>query len=439
MSIINHNYNILEQTISDLPSGLIDESDIENYCIHLHILAQYLINTPNCLILPSEINDGKIFRSDKKDILKLENDFLPRPVDNKTYPIWFTTEYPGLSYLNETKSDQWIIACRKVKNEKIKDGIIIGYNFYVNFDGELDKDILCKEQGGIIVKRLNKDLMKLIDNILQLFYKNNKSDDPRKIVIPNYNDTQKYLVSLDELFSTYSYKNGTRNSVYELDRYIANTMMIIFDNVQEILRKQPDNIFVTGINNNITILGYYEGNIRLDPTLYPDDCNSINSEVTIQSQYLDKKVVNDYFYPRDKFNVDCKTELIKFSSKKRTVIGGKNNKTKKLRHRVYKNKQKSKIRSIKPKQNNIYSISMTWFTEDISFNKIFGNWHDRQRYYEREGRQKFLKICHEKKLVEMRIFIQENKDNAGKIEEGYDTYKYDIDDYKKILQEEGVI
>jgi hypothetical protein len=43
------------------------------------------------------------------------------------------------------------------------------------------------------------------------------------------------------------------------------------------------------------------------------------------------------------------------------------------------------------------------------------------------------------KLEKMRTFIQENKDNKEKIEEGYTTYKYDLDDYKKILQEEGII
>lgn len=83
---------------------------------------------------------------------------------------------------------------------------------------------------------------------------------------------------------------------------------------------------------------------------------------------------------------------------------------------------------------------MVWFADDISCNKnIFGNWHDRQRYFEREGKQKLLKIYHENKLAKMRTFIQENKDNKIKIEEGYITYKYDIDDYKKLLQEEGLI
>ena len=82
---------------------------------------------------------------------------------------------------------------------------------------------------------------------------------------------------------------------------------------------------------------------------------------------------------------------------------------------------------------------MNWLVEDISYNKkIFGNWHDRQEYFEREGKQKLLKLWHEKKLVKMRTFIQENKDNIEKIEEGYNTFKYEIDDYKKILQEEGL-
>ena len=82
---------------------------------------------------------------------------------------------------------------------------------------------------------------------------------------------------------------------------------------------------------------------------------------------------------------------------------------------------------------------MNWLAEDLSSNKnIFGNWYDRQRYYEKEGKQKLLKFWHERALEKMRTFIQENKDNMEKIEEGYTTYKYELDDYKKILQEEGI-
>lgn len=83
---------------------------------------------------------------------------------------------------------------------------------------------------------------------------------------------------------------------------------------------------------------------------------------------------------------------------------------------------------------------MNWLTEDLSSNRkvkiISPITHP--IYFEREGKQKLLKIWHEKKLVKMRNFIQENKDNKIKIEDGYNTYKYEIDDYKKILQEEGL-
>jgi hypothetical protein len=49
-----------------------------------------------------------------------------------------------------------------------------------------------------------------------------------------------------------------------------------------------------------------------------------------------------------------------------------------------------------------------------------------------------LKNWHEKNLVKMRTFIQENKDNNANIEEGCNTYKNDIDDYIRILREEGL-
>jgi hypothetical protein len=83
---------------------------------------------------------------------------------------------------------------------------------------------------------------------------------------------------------------------------------------------------------------------------------------------------------------------------------------------------------------------MNWLVEDMSSNrnKIFGNWHDRQLYLQREGNQKLLKNWHEKNLVKMRTFIQENKDNNANIEQGFDTYKNDIDDYIRILREEGL-
>ena len=211
MSIINNSYVIVEQTVSAPPSNLIDESDIQEYYRHIHILAQYLITTPNCLILPSEINDGKVFRSDIPIKLKPENDYLPEVLENKTDPIWFTTEHPKTAYLNDTISDEWIITCRKVKSEKIKDDKPIGYNFYVNFDGEVDEDILCKEKSDVTVKRLNKDLMKLLDNVLQLFYKKNKTGEGDNVLIPKYKVIREYLTTIQQLMSTYSYENGTRN------------------------------------------------------------------------------------------------------------------------------------------------------------------------------------------------------------------------------------
>lgn len=425
MNIINHNCIITKQTISEIPSHLLDEDDIEDYYTHIHTLAQYLITTPNCLILPRDINDGKIFRSDIPIKLKSENDYLPEILDNKTDPIWFTTEHPMAAYLNGSISDEWIISCRKVKSEKIKEDRIIGYNFYINFDGEVDEDILCKHE--INIKRLNKHLMKLLDNILQLFYKKNKTADGNSILIPKYKVIHEYLTNIQELITAYSYENGTRNSSYEVDRYISNIMMLIFNNIQEIYRKQPENLFIDIENNNITILGYYEGNIRFDTGLYPNDCISINAEVTIQSQYLNKELINEFFYPRDKNNSICQTEYVIISNKSVSIVGGKNrqNKTKQRRS---KNKIKNKkTRQKKYKYNNIY---MNWL-EDLSHNR-------RSNIVGPATHPILFSIEGKRKLIEMRTFIQENKDNMAKIEEGYTIYKNELEYYKKILQSEGV-
>jgi len=438
MSIINNSYVIVEQTVSAPPSNLIDESDIQEYYRHIHILAQYLITTPNCLILPSEINDGKVFRSDIPIKLKPENDYLPEVLENKTDPIWFTTEHPKTAYLNDTISDEWIITCRKVKSEKIKDDKPIGYNFYVNFDGEVDEDILCKEKSDVTVKRLNKDLMKLLDNVLQLFYKKNKTGEGDNVLIPKYKVIREYLTTIQQLMSTYSYENGTRNSSYEDDRYIANIIMLIFNNIQEIYRKQPHNIFFIDVNNNITILGYYAGYIRFDTKLYPHECNAINAEVTIQSQYLSKELIGEYFYLRNKTNSDCKTESITLSNRSIMLVGGKNINRKKNKTKIKRKKNKTKIRKTKQKKYKYNNIFMNWLTEDLSSNKRSKiiSYVTHPMYFDLEGKKKIL---HERNLEKMRSFIQENKDNMEKIEEGYTTYKYELDDYKKILQEEGII
>jgi len=81
---------------------------------------------------------------------------------------------------------------------------------------------------------------------------------------------------------------------------------------------------------------------------------------------------------------------------------------------------------------------MKWLTEDLSSNKRSKiiSYVTHPMYFDQEGKKKIL---NEMKLEKMRTFIQENKDNKEKIEEGYTTYKYDLDDYKKILQEEGII
>lgn len=80
---------------------------------------------------------------------------------------------------------------------------------------------------------------------------------------------------------------------------------------------------------------------------------------------------------------------------------------------------------------------MNWLEEALSSNKKSKiiSYVTHPLYFDKEYKKK---IFHERTLEKMRTFIQENKDNMEKIEEGYTTYKYELDDYKKILQEEGI-
>jgi hypothetical protein len=74
---------------------------------------------------------------------------------------------------------------------------------------------------------------------------------------------------------------------------------------------------------------------------------------------------------------------------------------------------------------------MNWLTQDISSNrkvKIIGP----------TTHPILFTLDGKRKLVKMRTFIKENKDNMAKIEEGYNVYKNEIEYYKKFLQSEGV-
>ena len=94
-------------------------------------------------------------------------------------------------------------------------------------------------------------------------------------------------------------------------------------------------------------------------------------------------------------------------------------------------RNKTKIKKTKQKKYKYNNIYMNWLTQDISNNRkvkiISPVTHP--IYFDMDGKQKLLK---------MRTFIKENKDNMVKIVEGYNIYKNEIDYYKKILLEEGL-
>jgi len=328
-----------------------------------------------------------------------------------------------------------------MKDQQAKDGKNIGYNFYINLDGDDDDDIECsKEVTDYTVKRLNKALMKLIHNVLSLFYEKDIDTNTNNVHIPKYNVIRSFITNADELNSTFSYEFGTRNSSYELDRYIANKMMIIFNNVQEVLQKQYTNIFITDTNselsNNINIFGYYAGHIRFDIPMYPG-CDVMAPEVTVQSKYLDKRFIGEYFYER---NEECKPELIIFSKRSRTYLGGKNNKKRITKKRRYSRRRK--IRQTKFKKTHKYNMELKWPEEpDPSRNgiRIVKPLKHAIYYHQGGGREKLLKFYHDRKMKEMRDFIEENKGNNKALEEGYNTYFFNSNDYKALLQEAGLV
>ena len=73
---------------------------------------------------------------------------------------------------------------------------------------------------------------------------------------------------------------------------------------------------------------------------------------------------------------------------------------------------------------------MNWLTEDMS--------HNRRNIIDPATHPILFTLDGKRKLVKMRTFIKENKDNMAKIEEGYNVYKNEIEYYKKFLQSEGV-
>jgi hypothetical protein len=458
MDIIDSSCIIEKQSITELPTHLLNPADIDAYVTGVHDLAQYLINNPTCFISPSKINDGRIFRNAVPARLTKENYYLPALVNGeKTDPIWFANTFPGLEYTDVNRSDEWITTCIQMKDQQTKDGKNIGYNFYINFDGEDDDDIICKEKKEIVTKRLNIPLMKRLNDILEMFYKKDTDPNTKKIILPNYNTLRSLETTLKELKDTFSYEFGTRNSSYELDRYIANKMMIIFNNVQEVLQKQSTNIFITDTNNElsnkINIFGYYAGNIRFDIPMYPE-CDAMSTEVTVQSKYIDKRFIGEYFYERDE---ECKPVLISFSKQKLSYLGGKNNKNRITKKKRYSRKLKNRLTKYKkykkynmePKKPTLHEIYMSGLLtgKDVNWNwmnepdgspnglKCISPVKHAIYYHQGGGREKLLKYYHEKEILEMKEYINNHKGDIKELHKGYS--KFDDNEYKALLKEAG--
>jgi hypothetical protein len=156
MDIINSSLHIETQSLSELPTHLLLPEDISEYVTQVHDLTQHLVNNPNCFILPSKIDEGRIFRTDIPANLKQENYYLPVLQNGiKTDPIWFTAEHPKDAYIFPDRSDDWIITCIKMKDHRMKDDKSIGYNFYINYDGDDDDDMLCSQITDYKPKRLH--------------------------------------------------------------------------------------------------------------------------------------------------------------------------------------------------------------------------------------------------------------------------------------------
>ena len=439
MNIINSSLQIEKQTLSELPSHLLLPEDIDDYVTQVHELTQYLVNNPRCFILPSQINEGRIFRTDVASILTKENYYLPvLPSGSKTDPIWFTSEHPRDEYIFSGRANDWIISCIKMKDHQTKDGKNMGYIFYIDFNGEDDDDPLCSQHANYTTKLLNKPLMKRLNSILGLFYKKDKNEKTDEINMPKYGVLNANVTTIRELNASFSHESGKRNSAYEVDRYMVNKMMIIFNNVQEILQKQSANIFITDTNNefsnNISILGYYTGNIRAIIQYSNNGCDSMTPEVVVQSKYIDKDAINEYFYPRDPSNADCRADIFMLDKATMLPLGGKkNNKNTKKR----RNTRKRKIRATKYKRNR-YRMPEIWFEIGKKREGVFNAREYWNYYYKEGGREKFLQFHHEKDLKEIREFIEENKDNKKALEEGYKTYYFHTNMYKTLLQEFGL-
>jgi len=439
--MINHHSEIERKVLDNLPNFL-DQSqpdEIEQYYENLHILTKYLITTPDCLISPSKINNGRIYRSDVATRLQKENDYIPTPLNNNynTDPIWFSTDYPSMTYLNEKYSSRWIIACRRTRDFQIKNDEIIGYNFYVNFNGEIDKDESCKNF-NYDVYRLNIELMKLIDNLLQLAYKKDiiEMNKENYYVIPKYNIISQITAENPQIIDAFSYIDGTRNSAIEIDRYIVNKMMIIFDNVEEIIRKQKNDIFInndTNLKNKINILGYYEGSIALN-SIISQDCTSLYPEVAIKSKYFDKKIINQIFYFVKE--EECKIELIDLVNKSIMRMDGGN-----LR------KTKKKITRIKNKNNKTVYNKMSdylengWFkpeTRNIGKPYLINSYEYAMRK-KRELRTEYFRIIEVIKNYVIKLSEEpDEKMKQQQIKDGFYIYRRNLHEYHRELREQNI-
>lgn len=438
--MINHHSEIERQVLDNLPDFL-DQSlpdEIEQYYENLHILTKYLITTPNCLITPSKINNGRIYRSDAVSRLQKENDYIPKPLNNvyNTDPIWFSPNY-SMAYLNSDYSATWIIACRRTRDFQIKNDEVFGYNFYVNFNGEIDKSKSCK-QFNYDIYRLNIELMKLIYNLLEIAYKKDikKINNVLYCDIPKYNVISQLYVTKAELIDAFSYIDGTRDSVIEIDRYIANKMMIIFNNVEEIIRKQKNDTFInnhTNLKNKINILGYYEGITRIN-LINSHDCESLYPEVAIQSKYFDKSIINEIFYFVKE--EDCKIERIDLVNKNiQRVDGGNLRKTKKKITRI-KNKNKKTVYN---KMSDY--LENGWFKPETgNFRRPYiGNSYEYAMRRKRILRTEYFKIIEViKNYVNKLREEPDEKTKQEQIKEGFYIYRCNLHEYHRELREQNI-
>lgn len=448
---INHDLVIVKQDFST-PIFLrgLDLKLIETYNDNVHKLTQYLVKTPNCLLLPTTINDGRIYRTGNQKYVNIQHDFLPTKFPAKTDPLWFNVEHPFASYINSAESKDWVVSCRKTRDFQIVNGENIGVNLFVNLDGDVETS--CP--GPPDVKRMNLELIKLLNDVLFISYINDIDQPTDSVYISKYQYLPEDLVKNSYMEDIFSSVFGTRYSRHIADRYIVNKMMIIFDNVQEILRKQPGNLFTTSVvidKNSVNLLGYYAGNILVDKSVN-DDCNYISSEVVIQNRYL----TNEFLYPRNESDDDCKTALVECNVdgtcnasfiqggrvRIRRKTAGKKSKTINRHKRSYKVKYKT-ISNKKYKPTSSTMWGNVRIPEHFTRFKRPFNEEEYKAHMESDKMKAYMQTPEYKeneRLVNLKIkkMLEGQHEYENKLRSAFDKCNDNIEEFKRLLQEMGV-